>query len=87
MKSGILTAAIGMKFDIITAKSSTISPLFVHFSPGMSVRGVGEWTERPLSWLPDCQQPDPHWTQDNRHGSDGGGISLRRATRESLIEQ
>lgn len=51
----------------------------------MSVCGVGERLERPLSGLPDRQQPDPNWAQDNRHGGDGGGIRVRRAMTESLI--
>lgn len=51
----------------------------------MSVCGVGERIERPLSGLPDRQQPDPNWAQDNRHGGDGGGIRVRRAMTESLI--
>lgn len=53
----------------------------------MSVCGVGERTKRPLSGLPGRQQPDLNWTQDNRHGGDGGGLGLRRALTESLVEQ
>lgn len=68
----ILTAVIGLTFY-------SISPFSVHLSPGVSVCCVGERAERPLPRLPDRQQPDPNWTQDNRHGSDGGAISLRGA--------
>lgn len=54
-------------------------------SSGVPVCGVGERLERPLSRLPDCEQPDPDWSQDNRYGGDGGGVSMRRAVTESLI--
>ena len=59
------------------------SPLFL--SSGVSVCGVGERTERPLSGLPGCQQPDSDWTPDDRHGGDGGGVSFRRAVTEAVI--
>lgn len=54
-------------------------------SSGVPVCDVGERLERPLSGLPDCEQPDPDWSQDNRYGGDGGGVSMRRAVTESLI--
>lgn len=60
--------------------------LSVDLSLGVSVCGVSERTERPLPRLQDSQQPDPDRAQDNRHGSDGGGIALKRATQESLVE-
>ncbi len=61
--------------ESITAKASILSPLSARLSSGVSVCGVGERTQRPLSGLPGRQQPDPNWTQDNRHGGDGGGVS------------
>lgn len=51
---------------------------------GVSICGVSERTERPGSGLPDCQQPDPNGAQDHRHGGDGGGVSVRRTTAETL---
>lgn len=83
----ILTCLIGVKVESITAKASIISPLSARLSSGVSVCGVGERTQRPLSGLPGRQQPDPNWTQDNRHGGDGGGVGLRRAMTESLVEE
>lgn len=53
-----------------------MSPL----SAGVSVCGVGERTERPLSGLPNRQQPDPDRAQDNRHGGDGGGVRCKRTS-------
>lgn len=63
-----------------------VFPHSVNLSLGVSLCGVSERTERPLSRLQDCQQPDPDRAQDNRHGSDGGGITLKRATGESRVE-
>lgn len=60
--------------------------MFFSRSLGVSVCGVGERAERPLARLQDRQQPDPDWAQDNRHGGDGGGITLISATGESLVE-
>lgn len=76
-----------MKVGSFTAKASIVSPLSVRLSPGVSVCGVGERTERPLSGLPGRQQPDPDRTQDNRHGGDGGGVGLRSAATESLTDK
>lgn len=41
---------------------------------GVSVRGVGERTERADPRLPDREQPDPDWAQDHPHGGHGGGV-------------
>lgn len=56
-------------------------------SSGVSVCGVGERAQRPLARLPDRQQPDPHWAQDNRDGGDGGGVSVRRAMMDPLLRR
>lgn len=63
------------------------TPVSLRLSSGVSVCGVGERPERPLSGLPGRQQPDPNRTQDDCHGGDGGGISWRWATTESLFAQ
>lgn len=40
----------------------------------MSVRGVGERTERAHPRLQDRQQPDPNRAQDYPIGGNGGGV-------------
>lgn len=52
---------------------------------GVSVRGVGERTERADPRLPDREQPDPDWAQDHPHGGHGGGVvTLTMMTMEVL---
>lgn len=68
-------------------KASIFSPLRLVSFLGVSLRGVGERAVRPLSRLPDRQQPDPNRAPDNRHGGDGGVIISRRAATESLIDE
>lgn len=52
-------------------KSNTLGPLLC---AGVSVRGVGERTERADPRLPDRQQPDPDGAEDYPHGGHGGGV-------------
>lgn len=60
---------------------------FCQLSPGVSVRGGSERIERPLSRLPNRQQPDPDRSADDCHGSDGGGVSIKESSKRKPLRR